>query len=70
MGSQERRRIYVASLEAHIDAIHETYADVLRELVPPEELASYYGLNQQTAKVRAQITPAGIVLRTVPCSPS
>ena len=52
MGAQERRKIYLASLEAHIDQLHEQLLSYSLAPVPLEMLVPYGGLNKQTAKVR------------------
>ncbi len=52
MGSPHRRTIYHASLEAHIDQLHEQLFSYSLEPVPLEDLSQYRGLNNQIARVR------------------
>ncbi|TBU34556.1 hypothetical protein BD311DRAFT_773626 [Dichomitus squalens] len=50
MGAPHRRTIYTASLEAHIDRLHDQLASYSLAPVPPEKLDPYRGLNAKTAK--------------------
>ena len=52
MGAPHRRTIYLASLEAHIDRLHEQLLSYSLAPVPFEKLEPYRGLNAKTAKVR------------------
>lgn len=51
MSAPERRNIYIASLEAHIDKVHGDFIAVGLYPVPFESLEPYKGLNIKTAKV-------------------
>lgn len=51
MGAPHRRTIYTASLEAHIDRLHEQLLGYSLAPVPFEQLEPYRGLNAKTAKV-------------------
>ena len=51
MGAPHRRTIYLASLEAHIDRLHEQLLGYSLAPVPFEQLEPYRGLNAKTAKV-------------------
>lgn len=51
MGTPQRRVVYIASLEAHIDRLHTQLLDAELYPVPFDELAPYRGLNSKTAKV-------------------
>ncbi|PBK74245.1 hypothetical protein ARMSODRAFT_951859 [Armillaria solidipes] len=46
----QRRKVYVSSLEAHIDALHDQLLRVGLWPVPAKELERYKGLNSKTAK--------------------
>ncbi|KAI0639759.1 hypothetical protein C8Q77DRAFT_84804 [Trametes polyzona] len=52
MGAPHRRTIYTASLEAHVDRLHEQLLSLDSRLYPvsTEELEHYRGLNSKTAK--------------------
>ncbi|RDX52083.1 hypothetical protein OH76DRAFT_1401000 [Lentinus brumalis] len=50
MGAPHRRTIYLASLEAHIDRLHEQLLGYSLAPVPFEQLEPYRGLNAKTAK--------------------
>ncbi|KAM5533106.1 hypothetical protein V8D89_013249 [Ganoderma adspersum] len=50
MGAPHRRTIYTASLEAHVDRLHDQLASYSLAPVPPEKLEPYRGLNAKTAK--------------------
>ena len=52
MGAPNRRSIYVASLEAHVDNLHAQLLTLGLYPVPFEKLEPYKGLNSKTAKVR------------------
>ena len=52
MGAPHRRTIYTASLEAHIDRLHEQLASCERPPATKEQLLPYHGLNVKTVKVR------------------
>lgn len=52
MGAPNRRSIYVASLEAHVDSLHAQLLTLGLYPVPFEKLERYRGLNSKTAKVR------------------
>lgn len=47
-----RRTVYIASLEAHIDGLHNQLLELQLYPVPFEALDAYHGLNSKTAKVR------------------
>ncbi len=51
MGAPHRRTIYTASLEAHIDRLHDQLLSCSLAPVPFEKLEPYRGLNAKTAKV-------------------
>lgn len=46
----ERRKVYVASLESHINRLHEQLKTMGIWPVPFEKLDEYYGLNSKIAK--------------------
>ncbi|TFK87909.1 hypothetical protein K466DRAFT_490026, partial [Polyporus arcularius HHB13444] len=48
--SPHRRKVYVESLEAHIDRLHEQLLGYALAPVPPQSLEPYRGLNGKTAK--------------------
>ncbi|KAG6845787.1 hypothetical protein H0H87_003841 [Tephrocybe sp. NHM501043] len=50
IGAPQRRTIYIASLEAHIDKLHAQLLDVGLWPVQMDELKPYHGLNSKTAK--------------------
>ncbi|KAI0673492.1 hypothetical protein C8Q78DRAFT_628726 [Trametes maxima] len=50
MGAPHRRTIYTASLEAHVDRLHEQLLSLSLFPVPFEKLEPYRGLNSKTAK--------------------
>ncbi|KAI0800913.1 hypothetical protein C8Q74DRAFT_1192301 [Fomes fomentarius] len=50
MGAPHRRTIYTASLEAHIDRLHDQLLSCSLAPVPFEKLEPYRGLNAKTAK--------------------
>ncbi|KAG6902907.1 hypothetical protein C0995_010077 [Termitomyces sp. Mi166 len=50
IGAPQRRTIYIASLEAHIDKLHAQLLEIGYWPVPMEELKPYHGLNSKTAK--------------------
>lgn len=52
MGAPTRRTIYTATLEAHIDRLHEQLLEYSLAPVPLEKLEPYRGLNAKTCKVR------------------
>lgn len=52
MGAPHRRTIYIASLEAHIDRLHNHLLSFGLYPVPFSRLEPYRGLNSKTAKVR------------------
>lgn len=52
MGAPHRRTIYMASLEAHIDRLHNHLLSFGLYPVPFSRLEPYRGLNSKTAKVR------------------
>ena len=56
MGAPHRRTIYTASLEAHVDRLHEQLLSISLFPVPFEKLEPYRGLNSKTAKVRTIVT--------------
>ena len=51
MGAPHRRTIYIASLEAHIDRLHNQLLGIGLYPIPFERLEPYRGLNSKTAKV-------------------
>ena len=51
MGAPQRRTIYTASLEAHIDRLHDQLAARGMPVAAESQLLSYHGLNAKTAKV-------------------
>ena len=57
MGAPHRRTIYLASLEAHIDRLHEQLLTFSLAPVPIEALESYRGLNAKIAKVQSSSSP-------------
>lgn len=52
MGAPHRRTIYQASLEAHIDQLHNQLLSFELYPVPFEKLTKFSGLNVKTAKVK------------------
>lgn len=52
LGAQARRTMYTASLEAHVDKLHEQLRAIGLTPIAPERLEPYYGLNVITVKVR------------------
>lgn len=60
MGAPHRRTIYLASLEAHIDRLHEQLLGYSLAPVPFEKLEPYRGLNAKTAKVTLTSVPSQI----------
>lgn len=52
MGAPQRRTIYTASLEAHVDRLHKQLEECQLFPVMPQQLEPYRGLNSKTAKVR------------------
>ncbi|OAX42388.1 hypothetical protein K503DRAFT_683436 [Rhizopogon vinicolor AM-OR11-026] len=50
MGAPHRRTIYIASLEAHIDRLHNQLLGIGLYPIPFERLEPYRGLNSKTAK--------------------
>ncbi|KAG5728810.1 hypothetical protein E4T56_gene6220 [Termitomyces sp. T112] len=50
IGAPQRRTIYIASLEAHIDKLHAQLLEIGYWPIPMEELKPYHGLNSKTAK--------------------
>ncbi|KAH8102473.1 hypothetical protein BXZ70DRAFT_1006393 [Cristinia sonorae] len=50
IGAPQRRTIYTASMEAHIDALHAQLLEYALFPVPFEKLEPYRGLNSKTAK--------------------
>ncbi|KAF8078557.1 hypothetical protein FPV67DRAFT_1663279 [Lyophyllum atratum] len=50
VGAPQRRKIYIASLEAHIDKLHTQLLDIGFWPVAFDELEPYRGLNSKTAK--------------------
>ncbi|KAF4606743.1 hypothetical protein EYR38_000797 [Pleurotus pulmonarius] len=50
VGAQDRRPIYVASLEAHIDRLHEQLKSIGCYPVREDQLAPYIGLHSKVAK--------------------
>ncbi|KAH7883651.1 hypothetical protein F5I97DRAFT_1814249 [Phlebopus sp. FC_14] len=50
MGAPHRRTIYIASLEAHIDRLHNQLLSIGLYPIPFERLEPYRGLNSKTAK--------------------
>lgn len=63
MGAPHRRTIYTASLEAHVDRLHEQLLGLSLFPVPFEKLEPYRGLNSKTAKVRTAAPTRNIVLQ-------
>ena len=55
MSAPHRRTIYTASLEAHIDRLHEQLASYALAPVAPEKLEAYRGLNAKTAKANIRL---------------
>ena len=51
IGAPQRRTIYIASLEAHIDQLHARLLELGLYPVAFETLEPYHGLNSKTAKV-------------------
>lgn len=51
MGAPQRRTIYTASLEAHVDRLHEQLLSLELFPVPFQTLECFKGLNSKTAKV-------------------
>lgn len=54
MGAPHRRTIYIASLEAHIDRLHNQLLGIGLYPIPFQRLEPYRGLNSKTAKVTIQ----------------
>lgn len=52
LGAQARRTMYTASLEAHVDKLHEQLRAIGLTPIAPERLEPYHGLNVITVKVR------------------
>ena len=52
LGAPLRRGIYIASLDAHIDQLHQQLLSLQLYPVPFETLEPYHGLNSKTAKAR------------------
>ncbi|KAJ8596942.1 hypothetical protein M405DRAFT_804537 [Rhizopogon salebrosus TDB-379] len=50
MGAPHRRTIYISSLEAHIDRLHNQLLGIGLYPIPFERLEPYRGLNSKTAK--------------------
>ncbi|KAJ3480868.1 hypothetical protein NLI96_g8052 [Meripilus lineatus] len=50
MGAPQRRTIYTASLEAHVDRLHKQLEECQLFPVMPQQLEPYRGLNSKTAK--------------------
>lgn len=50
MGAPHRRTIYIASLEAHIDRLHNQLLSMQLYPIPFDRLEPYRGLNSKTAK--------------------
>ncbi|KAH7915825.1 hypothetical protein BJ138DRAFT_997141 [Hygrophoropsis aurantiaca] len=50
MGAPHRRTIYIASLEAHIDRLHNQLLSMGLYPIPFDKLEPYRGLNSKTAK--------------------
>ncbi|KIK94919.1 hypothetical protein PAXRUDRAFT_827531 [Paxillus rubicundulus Ve08.2h10] len=50
MGAPHRRTIYIASLEAHIDRLHNQLLSIGLYPIPFDRLEPYRGLNSKTAK--------------------
>ncbi|KAG2149936.1 hypothetical protein BD769DRAFT_1770809 [Suillus cothurnatus] len=50
MGAPHRRTIYIASLEAHIDRLHNQLLGIGLYPIPFQRLEPYRGLNSKTAK--------------------
>ncbi|OCH95787.1 hypothetical protein OBBRIDRAFT_702585, partial [Obba rivulosa] len=50
MGAPHRRTIYTASLEAHVDRLHQQLLEYALFPVPFEKLEPFRGLNSKTAK--------------------
>ncbi len=65
MGAPHRRTIYTASLEAHVDRLHEQLLGLSLFPVPFEKLEPYRGLNSKTAKVRIAVLSATMSSNTL-----
>ena len=52
MGAPQRRTIYIASLEAHVDHLHSRMVSIGVYPVDITSLDRFKGLNSKTAKVR------------------
>lgn len=61
MGAPQRRTIYTASLETHIDQLHRQLEEYNLIQVQPEQLEPYRGLNSKTAKVRFSLPSIWLV---------
>ena len=59
MGAPQRRTIYTASLEAHIDRLHQQLEACGYPPATKEQLQPYHGLNAKTAKVSHTCVPYG-----------
>jgi len=57
MGAPHRRTIYISSLEAHIDRLHNQLLGIGLYPIPFERLEPYRGLNSKTAKVSMPFNP-------------
>lgn len=53
IGAPQRRTIYTASMESHVDALHAQLLEYALYPVPLEKLEPYRGLHSKTAKVNA-----------------
>ena len=51
LGAPNRRAIYTASLENHVEALHVQLRELGIHVVPPHMLEQYRGLNSKTARV-------------------
>jgi hypothetical protein len=56
MKAQERRKIYISSLEEHIDALHNQVLSYSLFPVPFERLERMRGINSQTTIVSAEMS--------------
>jgi hypothetical protein len=52
MGAPQRRTVYIASLEAHVDQLHSRMYDIGVFPIDITSLDRFKGLNSKTAKAR------------------
>lgn len=67
LGAPNRRAIYIASLEKHVDELHAQLIELGLYPVPFEALEPYTGLNSKTAKVRLDAFFPPVRMLTIDC---